>query len=70
MDAVREVGITALRGRIGVASTPVGGTTFTISLPVSLAIIDCLEAPWPGKPTFCTWIMWNPARSCLGHGLS
>ncbi|MEA5089860.1 chemotaxis protein CheA [Solidesulfovibrio sp.] len=42
MDAVRE-GIAALRGRIDVDSTPGAGATFTIRLPVSLAIIDCLE---------------------------
>lgn len=42
MDAVRE-GIAALRGRIDVTSTPGEGTVFTIRLPVSLAIIDCLE---------------------------
>lgn len=42
MDAVRE-GIAALRGRIDVASTPGQGSVFTIRLPVSLAIIDCLE---------------------------
>ncbi len=42
MDAVRE-GIATLRGRIEVESTPGQGATFTIRLPVSLAIIDCLE---------------------------
>ncbi|WP_300161535.1 chemotaxis protein CheA [Solidesulfovibrio sp.] len=42
MDAVRE-GIAALRGRIDVASSPGEGAVFTIRLPVSLAIIDCLE---------------------------
>jgi len=42
MDAVRD-GIAALRGCIEVASTPGEGTSFTIRLPVSLAIIDCLE---------------------------
>ena len=42
MDAVRD-GIAALRGRIHVHSQPGHGATFTIRLPVSLAIIDCLE---------------------------
>ncbi|KHK00657.1 chemotaxis protein CheA [Desulfovibrio sp. TomC] len=42
MDAVRD-GINALRGSIAVDSEPGRGTTFTIRLPVSLAIIDCLE---------------------------
>lgn len=48
MDAVRE-GIAALRGRIDVASTPGEGATFTIRLPVSLAIIDCLEVRVAGE---------------------
>lgn len=48
MDAVRE-GIAALRGRIEVASTPGHGAVFTIRLPVSLAIIDCLEVRLAGE---------------------
>jgi len=42
MDAVRET-IAALRGRLDVQSVQGVGSTFTIRLPVSLAIIDCLE---------------------------
>lgn len=42
MDAVRE-GIQGLRGRIEAASAPGKGTAFTIRLPASLAIIDCLR---------------------------
>ena len=48
MDAVRD-GIAVLRGRIEVDSAPGIGTTFTIRLPVSLAIIDCLEVACGGE---------------------
>ena len=48
MDAVRD-GIAVLRGRIEVDSVPGSGTTFTIRLPVSLAIIDCLEVFCAGE---------------------
>jgi len=51
MDAVRE-GLAALRGRIKVASAPGVGTSFTIRLPVSLAIIDCLEVRCAGVSYF------------------
>jgi two-component system chemotaxis sensor kinase CheA len=48
MDAVREA-IAALRGRLEVQSAPGAGSTFTIRLPVSLAIIDCLEVRCAGE---------------------
>lgn len=48
MDAVREA-IAALRGRLDVQSVPGAGSTFTIRLPVSLAIIDCLEVRCAGE---------------------
>lgn len=48
MDAVRD-GISTLRGHIDVHSVPGAGATFTIRLPVSLAIIDCLEVRCAGE---------------------
>ncbi len=49
MDAARE-GIESLRGTIDIRSDPGRGTTFVIRLPVSLAIIDCLEVRAAGEP--------------------
>ncbi|MDQ7832250.1 MAG: chemotaxis protein CheA [Desulfovibrionaceae bacterium] len=51
MDAARE-GIESLRGSIGVESRPGQGTRFTIRMPVSLAIIDCLEVSSGGQAFF------------------
>lgn len=51
MDAARE-GIESLRGVIGVRSEPGRGTSFLIRLPVSLAIIDCLEVVAAGQAYF------------------
>jgi len=42
MDAVKA-SVQSLRGKIEVASTLGKGTTFSIQLPVSMAIIDCLR---------------------------
>jgi two-component system chemotaxis sensor kinase CheA len=39
MDVVRQ-SIQALGGRLAISSVPGGGTTFTISLPLTLAILD------------------------------
>lgn len=51
MDAVRQ-GIAALRGAVKVTSTPGAGASFIIRLPLSLAIIDCLEVHCAGGSYF------------------
>ncbi len=61
MDAVRE-GIAALRGHIDVASSPGEGSVFTIRLPVSLAIIDCLEVSL-GEETY--YLHLDYVEECL-----
>ncbi len=51
MDAVRD-GILGLRGRIEASSVSGQGTAFTIRLPASLAIIDCLRVRVGGELYF------------------
>jgi two-component system chemotaxis sensor kinase CheA len=51
MDAVRE-SITALRGKIEIQSELGKGTTFRLRLPISLAIIDCLQIDVAGEDYF------------------
>lgn len=51
MDAVRE-SITALRGKIEIHSELGKGTTFRLRLPISLAIIDCLQIDVGGEDYF------------------
>jgi len=51
MDAVRE-SIAALRGKIEITSEPGKGTCFRLHLPISLAIIDCLQIDVGGEDYF------------------
>ena len=51
MDAVKA-SIIALRGKIEVSSAPDKGTRFSIQLPVSMAIIDCLRVEVAGDDYF------------------
>ncbi len=66
MDAVRE-SIRSLRGSIDVHSTPGQGTTFRIRLPVSLAIIDCLQIDVAGDDYF---LHLDYVESCFELALS
>ena len=45
MDVVRR-NVAALGGNVSIQSRPGAGTTFTITLPLTLAIIDGLSARW------------------------
>jgi len=62
MDAARE-GIESLRGVIEVRSQPGQGATFFLRLPVSLAIIDCLEVTAAGQAYF---FHLDYVEQCLG----
>ena len=64
MDVVRR-NIEALRGRVDIDSTPGRGTTFTIRLPLTLAIVDGLLLRVGGErfvlPTFSVWESLRPS---------
>ena len=66
MDVVRR-NIEALRGRIDIESTPGHGTTFTIRLPLTLAIVDGLLLRVGTEryvlPTFCARESLRPQRA-------
>jgi len=51
MDAVRDT-IQTLRGKIDIESQPGKGATFRLHLPISLAIIDCLQIDVAGEDFF------------------
>jgi len=57
MDVVRA-GVAALRGRVEVASTPGAGTTFSVVVPLTLAVVPCVLVAAGGEryaiPTHAT----------------
>jgi two-component system chemotaxis sensor kinase CheA len=68
MDVVRR-NVGKLRGKVGITSTPGQGTTFTISLPLTLAIIDGFIVG-VGKerfilPTYCVRESFRPTPDML-----
>ena len=68
MDVVRR-NIESLRGRIDISSTPGAGTTFAMTLPLTLAIVDGLLIA-SGKerfviPTFAVRESLRPLRSAV-----
>ncbi|MBN1420662.1 MAG: chemotaxis protein CheA, partial [Planctomycetes bacterium] len=68
MDVVKR-NIEALRGRVQVTSKPGSGTTFTIRLPLTLAIIDGMLIQVGGQiyilPTLGIQQAFRPGRDCL-----
>ncbi|MGE3957572.1 MAG: chemotaxis protein CheA [Vicinamibacterales bacterium] len=67
MDVVRR-NIDALRGRIDIASTPGAGTTISIKLPLTLAILDgLLIASGPERFVIPTFAVRESLRPLPGH---
>ena len=54
MDVVRQR-VESLRGSIDVASTPGSGTSVTMRLPLTMAIIDGLLVTWAMETLCCPW---------------
>jgi two-component system, chemotaxis family, sensor kinase CheA len=68
MDVVRK-GVEALRGRIDIHSEPGAGSTFTVRLPLTLAITDGMLVRVGAEryiiPTISIHLCFRPDRECL-----